>query len=327
MNVRWGILGAAGINDAMAPAITAASNAELVAIASRTQQRAEAAASKFSVPRAIAGYDVLIADPEIDAIYIPLPNSLHAEWTMKALLAGKHVLCEKPMTVTADEARAVAQASSATNRLVQEAYMYARHPRYDMIAELIRSGSIGDVRVIITTFSFDASEELDHSGFQGMPGSGAIYDVGGYAVHSARLLLGREPIAVTASATISALHGDIDLTTSGLVEFEGATLLFHVGMAGADIDTLEIIGSRGRIMVPHAFICAPEDGDFLVTVGEVTTTVEVPLVNHYVAQVEAFSAAVLAGSPKPEWGADQIAGAAVLEALTNSVRKNVRVEL
>ncbi len=267
--VRWGILGAASINSAMAPAIVTASNAELVAIASRTTARAEAAAREFGAGRAVSGYDALLADPDIDAVYIPLPNALHHEWVLRAAAAGKHVLCEKPMAVTAQDAREMTAACEAAGVLLAEAFMYAHHPRYARIAEILGSGEIGTPRAVLTTFSFDASDELDHSGFQGMPGSGAIYDVGCYAIDSARRLLRREPVAVTATAMESQLHGDIDLATSALVEFDdGLSLLFRVDMAGADTDTLEIIGSAGRIVVPHAFICGLDDGDFVVWTGD-----------------------------------------------------------
>jgi xylose dehydrogenase (NAD/NADP) len=323
--VRWGILGTAGINEAMAPAITQSPFATLAAIASRTQEKAEAGALAFGAERAITGYASLLADPAIEAVYIPLPNALHAEWTLKALAAGKHVLCEKPLAVTEQDARSMIAAASDNGVMLAEAFMYAHHPRYSSVREIIANGEIGDIRVIITSFSFNASDELDHSGFQGMPGSGAIYDVGCYAVHSARLLLQCEPIAVTARGTISELHGVVDLTTSALVEFDSASLLFHVGMAGADTDTIEIIGSTGRIVIPHAFICGENDGDFFVTRDDETRLVVTARHNHYVDQVNAFSQAVRSG----KWSAfpteDAVSGARVLEALTLSVQQNIRV--
>ncbi|HWM34964.1 MAG TPA: Gfo/Idh/MocA family oxidoreductase [Pseudolysinimonas sp.] len=325
--VRWGILGAAGINAAMAPAIVAAGNAELVAIASRTAARADEAAARYGARRAIEGYDALLADPEIEAVYIPLPNAFHHEWVLRAIAAGKHVLCEKPMTITGADAREMADAASAAGLLLAEAFMYAHHPRYARIRELIATGEIGTVRTILTTFSFDASGELDHSGFQGLPGSGAVYDVGCYAVHSARALLGAEPTAVTATASVSALHGDIDMATSALVEFGTATLLFHVDMAATDTDVIEIIGTAGRIVVPHAFICAPEDGDFLVETARGSRTETADVVDHYRLQTERFSAAVRGGAELLFPPADAVRNAAVLDAVTRSWQQKVRVPL
>lgn len=326
--VRWGILGAAGINAAMAPAIVGARNARLVAIASRTSEKAEAAVEQYSAERAVTGYDALLADPEIEAVYIPLPNAFHEEWVLRAAAAGKHVLCEKPMAITADAARGMVESCERAGVLLAEAYMYAHHPRYDRVNEIVRSGEIGAVRSILTTFCFDASGELDHSLFQGMPGSGATYDVGGYAIHSARRILSREPIAVTASAVESALHGNIDLSVSALVEFgEGANLLFHIDLAAADTDRIEIIGTRGRIAIPHAFICGPNDGDFTVTIDETSRVEVADTVDHYVCQVERFSSAVRGEGDLRYSREDPINIAAALEATIAAWRTNTRVAL
>ncbi|MGV8895995.1 MAG: Gfo/Idh/MocA family protein [Rhodoglobus sp.] len=321
--VRWGILGAAGILEASAPGISLAQNATLVAIASRSQSKAENAATRYGAHRGIADYESLLADPEIEAIYIPVPNWLHHEWVLKAAEAGKHVLCEKPMAVTSAEARTMIDACASAGVLLGEAYMYAHHPRFDRMIEIIASGEIGTPRNVITTFSFDASADLDHSGFQGHPGSGAIYDVGGYAIHSARLLLGAEPVAVTARSAMSELHGNIDLATSAMVEFPGATLLFHVDMAGADTDTIEVIGTRGKIRVPHAFLCAPGQGDFFVNdrIESVSET------NHYVAQVERFSRAVRGEQPWRYTADEPWRMARALEATSQSYRRSERITL
>lgn len=326
--VRWGILGAAGINAAMAPAIVNARNARLVAIASRSADKAAAAAQQYSADRAVTGYDALLADAEIEAVYIPLPNAFHEEWVLRAAAAGKHVLCEKPMAITADSARSMTETCERAGVLLAEAYMYAHHPRYDRVNEIVNSGEIGAVRSIMTTFCFDASGELEHSLFQGLPGSGATYDVGGYAIHSARNILGQEPISVTASAVESALHGDIDLSVSALVEFgDGATLLFHIDLAGADTDRIEIIGTKGRILIPHAFICGPEDGDFTVIVEETSRIEVVDTLDHYVSQVERFSSAVRGEDTLRYAREDPINIAAALEATIASWRSHTRVTL
>ncbi|MBX3099914.1 MAG: Gfo/Idh/MocA family oxidoreductase [Salinibacterium sp.] len=319
--VRWGILGAAGILEASAPGISLAENARLVAIASRTDEKAHAAATRYGAERGVEGYDALLADPEIEAVYIPLPNWLHQEWVLKAAAAGKHVLCEKPMAVTATDAQAMIAACASAGVVLGEAYMYAHHPRFDRMREMISAGQIGQPHTVITTFSFDASADLDHSGFQGMPGSGAVYDVGGYAIHSARLLLGAEPHAVTARSTISALHGNIDITTSALVEFPEATLLFHVDMAGADTDTIEVIGAHGRIVVPHAFLCGPGQGDFTVN----DHVQDVPETNHYVAQIERFSRAVRNEQPWRYATEEPWQLARALEATSRSYQRSERV--
>ena len=190
--VRWGVLGVAGITEAVIPAMLATPSVELVGIASRDAARADEAALRYGI-EAFHGYDALLADPRIEAVYLPTPNAQHAEWAIRAATAGKHVLCEKPLAVTEAEAREMAAAAAAHGVLLGEAFMYAQHPRFAMIAKALADGRIGDVRSIHTVFTFDASAELDHSGFQGAPGSGATYDVGCYAIHAARYLLGASP--------------------------------------------------------------------------------------------------------------------------------------
>ena len=327
MPVRWGILGVAGINAAMVPALQASDSAELVGIASRDLARAQTAAEGYGI-EAFDGYDALLADPRIEAIYLPVPNAQHAEWAIRAAESGRHVLCEKPMAVTEPEARAMAAAASEHGVLLAEAFMYAQHPRFATIRTLIADGVIGPVRSIHTVFTFDASDELDHSGFRGAPGSGAIYDVGCYAVHASRLLLDAEPEAITAHAQASEMHGGIDMSTALLMEFPGGVAATaQVGMWNADQDTIEITGSRGRITVPHAFLCGVDEGDFLLTVGETTEVVVVPAIDHYVAQVERFSAAVrgeIALAFAPE---DAIRGARILEAASVAWRERRRIPL
>ncbi|MCR6711436.1 MAG: Gfo/Idh/MocA family oxidoreductase [Demequina sp.] len=330
--VRWGVLGVAGITEAVIPAMLASPSVEVVGIASRDGGRAAAAAQRYGTAHngilAFEGYDSLLADPRIEAVYLPVPNAQHAEWAKRAAAAGKHVLCEKPLAVTEAEAREMAATAAEHGVLLGEAFMYAHHPRLAMIAKALAEGRIGDVRAIHTVFTFDASQELDHSGFQGAPGSGAIYDVGCYAVHVARHLLGKEPDAVTAHAASSALHGDIDMSTSFLMEFpDGVASTAQVGMWSADQDTIDITGSRGRLTVPHAFLCGPDDGDFTITVDGVTETISVPRVNHYTAQAEHFGAAVRGEVTLRFDAADAVAGTRVLEALTHSWRTRTRVKL
>jgi len=323
--VRWGILGVAGITRAMIPGILGSAGASLHGIASRDGARAAAAAAEVGAV-GYEGYDALLADPAIEAVYLPTPNALHAEWTIRAASAGKHVLCEKPMAVTADEARAMQAAAASAGTVLVEAYMYAHHPRYAEIARRIADGAIGRVRSMQVTFTFDASDELDHSGFQGAPGSGAIYDVGGYAVHVARLLLGTEPEAVTAHAATSDLHGGIDMSTSLLLEFpDGVGVVAQVGMWSADRDTVTIIGSSGIIEIPHAFICGPDDGDaVLIDVDGRRQTIVAERVDHYERQVTRFDEVVRGAAALP-WGPDDaVRQAAILEAATRSWRERTR---
>ena len=326
--IRWGVLGVAGINASMLPAIRGCEGAELVGIASRDEKRATEAANAESV-RPYVGYDALLADPQIDAVYLPTPNAQHAPWTIRAVAAGKHVLCEKPLAVTSAEARAMAEAAAAAGVHLAEAFMYAHHPRIHLVRSLLSEGAIGDVRSVHVTFTFDASEELGRSGFQGAPGSGAIYDVGCYAVHVARMLIGAEPEAVTAHAMRSSLHGDIDMSTSLLLEFpEGVAATAQLGMWNGDRDTVTVIGSRGWIEIPRAFLLGPtDDGDIIVGEGEASRVIMVPPADHYALQVACFDAAVRGDGQLLFPIDDAIQQAIVLEAATLSWRERMRVPI
>ena len=325
--VRWGVLGVAGITDATVPAMLASPSVDVIGIASRDGARAAAAGARFGI-EPFDGYEALLADPRIEAVYIPVPNAQHAEWTIRAAQAGKHVLCEKPLAVTEAEAREMVAAAADAGVLLVEAFMYAHHPRFRMIKDVIAAGRIGAIRSVHTVFTFDASQELGHSGFQGAPGSGATFDVGCYAIHAARHLLDAEPEAVTAHASISDLHGGVDMSTAMLMEFAGgASSTAQVGMWSADQDTIEITGASGRITVPHAFLCGLEDGDFVVSVDGTAETVSVPAVDHYVSQMESFCAAVRGTAPTPFGPDDAVAGARVLDAVTASWKERRRVAL
>ena len=243
--LRWGVLGTAEITERVVPAMSRSEYGEVVAIASRSLGRAEAVARTLGIPKAYASYAALLADSDIEAVYIPLPNFMHLEWVLAAAAAGKHILCEKPMAITAADAQLMVGAAEAAGVVLVEAFMYGNHPRYDRLHEIVRSGEIGDVRAISGTFTFNASDESGLTAFAGHPGGGAVYDVGCYVIHAARQLLGTEPLAVTANAQISAQHGSIDMMTCALVEFpDDVSLLLQCGMWAADEDTLRILARR-----------------------------------------------------------------------------------
>ena len=326
--LRWGVLGTAGINHTVVPAITRSERGVVVAIASRTPERARDEAVLLGIPRAHGSYEALIADPDVDAIYLSLPNFLHREWVLAAVAAGKHVLCEKPMAITAADAQEMVDAARVAGVQLAEAFMYGHHPRYDRIHEIVRSGEIGQVRSISGTFTFDASDDLDQTGFAGHPGSGAVYDVGCYVMHAARQLLGTEPVAVTAHAQVSAEHGGIDMMTTALVEFpDDVSLLLQCGMWAADEDTLRILGSTGRIEVPSAFFCAAGAEGFRVMSDLRQRYESVSNTDHYTLQAARMADAVLDGSQLRYSELDPVAGAAALEALTRSWQTRERVVL
>jgi xylose dehydrogenase (NAD/NADP) len=324
--LRWGVLGTAGITATVVPAMARSEHGRVVAIASRSLGRARDQARLLGVPTAYGSYDELLADPAIDAVYVPLPNFLHREWVLAAVAAGKHVLCEKPLAITAGEAQEMVDAANAAGVVLAEAFMYGHHPRYDRLHEVLRSGEIGQVRSITGTFTFDASDEPDQTIFAGHPGSGAIYDVGCYVLHAARTMLGTEPLAVTAHAQVSPAHGSVDMMTCALVEFpEGVSLLLQCGMWTADEDSLRILGSKGRIEVPSAFFAAAGAEGFTIQVGEDRRHEQVPTVDHYTLQADRLAQAVLSGSPLRYPAQDPVRNAAVLEACVQSLRTRSRV--
>lgn len=324
--LRWGVLGTAGITATVVPAIARSEHGDVVAIASRTLDRARDQARLLGVPTAYGSYEDLLADPAIDAVYIPLPNFLHREWVLAAIAAGKHVLCEKPMAITAVEAQEMVDAAHAAGVVLAEAFMYGHHPRYDRLHEILRSGEIGQVRSVTGTFTFDASDEPDLTIFSGHAGTGAIYDVGCYPMHAARTMLGTEPLAVTAHAQVSPAHGSVDMMTCALVEFPGGvSLLLQCGMWTADEDSLRILGSKGRIEVPSAFFAAAGAEGFSVQVGDERRLEQVPTVDHYTLQADRLARAALFGEAMRYPAQDPVWGAAALEACVRSLRTRSRV--
>jgi predicted dehydrogenase len=325
--LRWGVLGTAGINDKVVPAIQASELGEVTAIASRSLDKARAHARRLAIPTAHDGYESLLADPDIDVVYLPLPNHLHHPWVLRAAAAGKHILCEKPMALTAAQAEEMRAAAAAAGVVLAEGFMYGHHPRYDRVREILMSGEIGPVRSISTAFTFDASDEPGLTAFAGNEGGGALYDVGCYLVHVSRLLLGREPDAVTIAAQWSPAHGDIDMLSAGLLEFGDIPVLIRCGMWAADQDTVEVVGKTGRLLLPSAFFCAEGSSGIEVHVGEQVRTEVIDAPDHYSTQADDLARAVLSGEPLRYPATDPAANLAVLEACLRSAREKRRVEV
>lgn len=300
--VRWGILGCAGIaRKVLIPAIRATTDATLHAIASRDAAKAAAWAKEFGAAHAYASYEALLADPAIDAVYIPLPNAQHAPWTLRALAAGKHVLCEKPLAATAAEAQKVANAARETGKLVLEAFMYRFHPLTRKIVELVRDDAVGPVLTMRGAFSFVLDDAANVRLLPAEAG-GALMDVGCYCVSFARLITGEEPRSAFAAMRFAAPQvGDlrpVDLATTGTLTFpSGATLQFSSRFdSAADGQWFEIVGTRGKLRVERPFNqWRPGQADPtspLLLNGE---RIEVENRNHFELQVAAFDHAILHG--------------------------------
>jgi len=251
--IRWGILSTANIGiKCVIPAIIAGQQGVVAAIASRDAERAARVATTFGIPRSFGNYQSLLDDPAIDAIYNPLPNHLHVEWTVKALEAGKHVLCEKPIALNAAQAQAIVAARDRTGRMVIEAFMVRYHPQWHRIRTLLQSGRIGTVRLIQSAFVFPVYNP-DNVRNKPEIGGGALYDVGCYPIVTARYIYGTEPDRAIALLDRDPTLG-VDRVTSGLLAFpDGQQLVFSSALQLAAHQRVVIFGSDGRIEVQVPF--------------------------------------------------------------------------
>jgi predicted dehydrogenase len=296
--LAWGVLSTAKIGVArVIPAMQASQLCRIDAIASRDQAAAERAAGALGIPRAYGSYEALLADPAIEAIYNPLPNHLHVPWTLKALAAGKHVLCEKPIALDAEEAAQLLAARERSGRLVAEAFMVRHNPQWQRARELVRSGAIGDVRAVQTLFSYFQRDPANVRNRADI-GGGGLYDIGCYAIATARYVFGAEPLRVAALMERDPDMG-IDRLTSALMEFPGGRhLTFSCATQAAPHQRVTILGSTGRIEIPVPFN-APNDRPCRIVIddgsdlfGGGARTEDFPVADQYALQGDAFVRAV-----------------------------------
>jgi xylose dehydrogenase (NAD/NADP) len=326
--LKWGILGCASIaKRAVIPGLQQSELNEVAAIASRDGDKAKQTAEELNIPVAYSSYEQLLEDDSIDVIYIPLPNHLHREWTIRAAEAGKHILCEKPLALTEKEAAEMVEACAKAGVLLSEAFMYRYHPRYEQIREVIAAGEIGDIRGIRSAFTFNSAANAANVRFRKEWGGGSIYDVGCYPITAARLLLGKEPEAVTVQALFSPEHGDVDMMASGLLEFDGAvSLSFDCGMWAAFRNPLEVVGTDGLIEVPSAYVTgAPGSANFFVTAKGERREVKVPHVNQYALQADHLARAIIDGTPLAFGPDDAVANMRIIDACLKSAEERTRV--
>lgn len=328
--LKWGVLGCAGIaKRSVIPGVQQSELNEVAAIASRNEEKAKQTAADLNIPVAYGSYEALLEDPSIDVVYIPLPNHLHKEWTIRAAEAGKHILCEKPLALTESEAAEMAEAAAKAGVYLSEAFMYRYHPRYDKIQQIIDSGQIGEVRGIRSAFTFNNAGDKTNVRYRKDWGGGSIYDVGCYPINAARLLLGKEPIAVTVNAFFSPEHDDVDMMASGLIEFDGSVALtFDCAMWAASRNPLEILGTDGIIEVPSAYVTpTPGSGNFYLTVRGERSEIEVPHVNAYSLQADQLARAIMNKTPLQFQPDDAIHNMKVIDACLLSAREHTRVAL
>ena len=316
--IRWGILGTARINRRVIPAMRLARRSELVAVASRDRTRAEAHAREWSIPRAVAGYQALLDDPGIDAVYIPLPNTDHVPWTLAAIAAGKHVLCEKPLALHPADVDRVAIAAAAAKVIVEEGFMYRHEPLTGRVMSLVNGGAIGTVRAIVSgfTFALDAAANIR---FNPDLGGGSLWDVGSYPVTYAQLIACHEPTVVFGTAHWH--PSGVDEQFMGMLRFGGGTTAnIYAGFRAEYRTWLEILGSDGALTVPNPFRPGPLETLELER-GGVVERIAVPgSAEIFVREVEDFEASVLDEAPAIVSLAESRRTAATLAALHAAAR-------
>ncbi len=291
---------------------------DLRAIASRSAGKAAAEAKSLGIPQSYGSYEELLADRSIEAVYIPLPNHMHAEWVKKAADAGKHVLCEKPFAMSAAEAAEAIQHAERRGVLVMEAFMYRFHPQWVRAREIIRAGEIGQVHAVHTLFSYMLKDPGNIRNILSA-GGGAVPDIGCYAVSSARFLVGREPRRV-----VSLVQRDpalkTDILTSGILDFGGGTRsLFTVGTQSTPRQEVEVLGSGGTLTVHLPFNAYPDVPlQLSVRTSVGTRTIDNPVSDQYVEMFESFSRAVREGTSVPTPPQDAVDNMKVLDALFRS---------
>jgi len=317
--VRWGILSTADIGvRKVIPGIEKAARCEVAAIASRDLDTARSVAARLGIPRAHGSYEALLEDPDVDAVYIPLPNHLHADWTIAALRAGKHVLCEKPLAMTAADAQRMVDVAHETGRHLMEAFMYRHHPTWVAAMDLLQSGRIGTLTAVQSWFSYFNDDPANIRNILDY-GGGALFDIGCYSVNLSRMVFGGEPSRVQGSLRRDPVMG-IDVLTSGILDFEGGIASFTCSMRSESDQRVDIYGTTGRITIQIPFNIPPDRPTrVLVTAGgdppvaPATEVVEFPTADPYTAEAEHFASAVLDGGPTPVPPSDAVANLRVIE--------------
>lgn len=318
-SIKIGVLSTAKIaREKVIPAIQKARNCEVAAIASRNLEKAKETAVDLGIQKAYSSYEELLADPDIDAVYIPLPNHLHVQWSIRSLEAGKHVLCEKPVGMNAADAhKLLAESKKYPHLKVLEAFMYRYHPRWKRTVELVRAGKIGDIKAVHSFFSYYNDDPENYRNSAEM-GGGGLMDVGCYSISVARLIFGRKPIFATG---VSEMDPDfnIDRLTSGLMDFETGTSVFTCSTQCYKDQYVKILGTKGKIELDWPFNPDFTKPTLLKTViDDIEITEEFEPCDHFTHQAEAFANCILNDEPVPLPLEDSIENMKVIDQVRNS---------
>lgn len=321
--LRWGLLSTARINRRLIPAIRATHRAELLAVASRDLERARSYAAEWEIPRAYGSYEELLQDPKVDAIYISLPNRYHAEWTVKAAQAGKHVLCEKPLALSVAECDQIIAAARTAGVIAIEAVMYLHHPWLAKMREMVLDGAIGDVSLVRGAFSFFL-ERPDDVRLDPELGGGSLWDVGSYPVSFIRWIAG-EPDEVFGWQTL--LESGVDATFAGLLRYERGVLgAFDCSFRQSFHLLAEVAGADGTLALIQPYVMGPESR-LVLRRGFEEEILELPPADPYQCEVEALTAAVLDGASLPVPLERSRANVATLVALYESARRGTPLKV
>lgn len=325
-SLRWGVLSTANIGRAAVnPAIQASRNGELCAVASRDAERARSFADAHGIDTSYGSYEALIEAPDIDALYVPLPNSLHRPWVVRALLAGKHVLCEKPLALDASECVEMADAADEAGVTLMEAFMYRFHPRTEQVLEMVRSGRVGEVGAVRSSFTFRLTTP-DNIRLNPDLGGGALMDVGCYCVNVSRTMVGEEPHAVQAVARWT--DRGVDDVMAGMLHFPGGAVAhFDCALTMERCERYEVAGPDGYLEVDRAFLPGTDEVVAREVRGREGAFEHVTKgVDEYRLMVEHFADCVLSGESVRYSALEAAANMRVIEALYRSARVDGRRE-
>jgi predicted dehydrogenase len=327
--VRWGILGASRFAlRTTIPAMQRGQLCRLVALASRSIDKAQQAAAQMGIPRAYGSYSELVADADVEAVYIPLPNHLHVEWAIQAAEAGKHVLCEKPIALNVAQTQALLAVQRRTKVCIAEAYMVCHHPQWEKVMEIVHSGRVGKVRAVQTAFSYSNADPMNIRNQKEL-GGGATYDIGGYAIYTARLILGAEPLRAAAVSEFDPQSG-CDRLTSALLDFGHAQASFVVGTQHVPYQRVQIFGTAGHLEVEIPFNAPNSEpcrlylnGGRVMSANDssgLAELVEVPVADQYTIQGDAFARAVRTGHTPRNDIAAALANMQAMEAVLRAAQ-------
>jgi predicted dehydrogenase len=324
--LKWGILSTAKIGiEKVIPALQAGKHCSVTAIASRDSDKAREAARRLGIPKAYGSYEALLADADVGAVYIPLPNHLHVPWSIRSLEAGKHVLCEKPIGLTSKETEELLYAAKRHPQLkVMEAFMYRHHPQWQLARRLVTDGQIGDLRTIQSFFSYWNVDPRNIRNIESM-GGGGLMDIGCYCISLSRFIFGEEPRRVMGITDYDPAMG-IDRLTSGVLEFQHGTSTFTCSTQLLPFQRVNLFGTEGRIEIEIPFNAPPDRPCRLWHQrGHTTTEITLEVCDQYTIQGDLFAKAVLEDGPVPTPLEDALANMRAIEAVFLGARRGTWV--